>query len=211
MHYYGDFYILLGEPNRCCRSTLEIVTEPPRDNEWYRLLTSPPDVVVVMTNPGGSAPTNGDNGTERAPSDIGRDVNLVETVRDQTQAQIEAIMERKRYEHVRVLNLSDVRETSLSELGKSLNCQALGDSVFACQARKDELRARLNPRLGIVVAAWSYETAGAITKRGKAAYDAILNSGYKLVGSGGRFAHPSRAGDAWVEDLTGKLPIRNRS
>ena len=203
VYYYGDFYKLSGVPRR---STLELVTERPAGTEMSNLSSRSPDIVVVMANPGKSKPMHGGDGDERMPTAIGLSVNLVEAVPDPTQVQIKAIMECKRYRHVRVLNLSDVCETSLKRLGASLSCQELGDSVFACPARREELAERLNPRLGLVVAAWGYEDAPALTVRGKAAYDKILDRGYSLVGSGGRFAHPLRKGQAWVADLVSKLP-----
>ena len=202
MYYYGDFYTLSGVP---CRSVLEIVVEERIGRELGNLSSCSPDVVVVMANPGSSAPQSNGNGSERAPSAIGSSVDLVATVPDRSQMQLKAVMDHMGYAHVRVLNLSDVREKSLEKLAEQLNCEDVGDSVFACSARSGELTQKLRSHSRIVVAAWSYESAAPLTKRGKAAYNEILDRGYSLIGSGGRFAHPSRKGSDWVNDLVPKL------
>ena len=111
-------------------------------------------------------------------------------------------MESRQYNHVRVLNLSDICRPSLSGLVQALNARQgnTGDSVFANPLRAEELGRRLNPRCGAVVAAWSYENAAALTDRGRTAYETVMQRRLRVVGVEGRFAHPSRSG-TWAEDL----------
>ena len=108
---------------------------------------------------------------QREPAQIGELVDLREAVPDQTQTKIEAIMDSRQYNHIRVLNLSDICQTSLSGLVQALNARSgnTGDSVFTSPLRAEELDRRLNPRCGAVVAAWSYESAAAFTDCGRAA------------------------------------------
>ena len=205
MHYYGDFYRLSA--SFCCRSTLEIVHREQAPDSLCHLASRQPDVVVVMANPGGSRPCCGDDGSVIEPSSIWNPANLVETVPDRTQRVVERMMEEKGYSHVRVLNLSDIREPSLGTLVQRLGSDDLpdGDSLFCCPSRREEFDHRLNPRLDLVIAAWGYEDDTNFTHRANAAYDEALRRGLTVLGSGGRFAHPSRNRD-WVSDLVSKLP-----
>ena len=204
VHFYGDFYTL--PDGLRCRSTLEIVTTQRDGTQLAHLSCHEPDLVVIMANPGGSRPTAAFEWQQREPARIGELVNLREAVPDQTQTKIVAIMESRQYNHVRVLNLSDVCKPSLSGLIQTLKARQAdtGDSVFADPLRAEELDRRLNPRCGLVVAAWSYESAAALTHRGKTAYEKVMQRQLRVIGVEGRFAHPSRSG-TWADDLVATL------
>ncbi len=111
MHYYGDFYKL---NDTRCRSTLEIVRS--EEENPNILLCKSPDVIVVMMNPGNTCPRNtrsksGSGGFLRVQTfaEIGNNPNLVCVRPENTQDAIVKLMDCKRFEHVRVLNLSDAR------------------------------------------------------------------------------------------------------
>ncbi len=207
VHFYGDFY-KLQHGDICCRSTLEIVRTQCAGARLAALSWSEPDLVVIMANPGRSRPTVACELQRRVPARIGELVDLREAVPDRTQTKIKAVMRSRGYNHVRVLNLSDICQPSLPELVQALNVRQedTGDSVFASPLRAAELHGRLNPRCGTVVAAWSYESAAAFTERGRTAYETMRQRGLKVVGVEGRvgFAHPSRSG-TWANDLAAIL------
>ena len=112
---YGHFYeLLLPDTQRLkCRSVLEIV-----DSHIPQELPSPislmqPDAVVVMMNPGSSHPKNLQHIDETISySDTSQkgQKNLVLTQPDNTQYQIMRIALKKNWHHIRVLNLSDLRD-----------------------------------------------------------------------------------------------------
>lgn len=131
---YGHFYRLniAGAEPQLCRSVLEI-TSLPREavgartdsNDLFRNSGTVshtcasvengknlPDAVVIMMNPGSSRPTEaGDTDsllTMPVPSDFQKP--LVLTQPDNTQYQIMRIMVSRNWKHVRVLNISDLRD-----------------------------------------------------------------------------------------------------
>lgn len=121
---YGHFYRLQveGIEPQLCRSVLEI-TSLPREavgagSDPDDLFSSPgaaqnlPDAVVIMMNPGSSRPIEeGDTDSLLAmPLPAGFQKPLVLTQPDNTQYQIMRIMVSKHWKHVRVLNISDLRD-----------------------------------------------------------------------------------------------------
>jgi hypothetical protein len=121
---YGHFYRLniSGTDPVLCRSVLEITSLPPEavgansdPDDLFRnpnAETSLPDAVVIMMNPGSSKPIE-DGDTERLlamPLPAGFRKPLVLTRPDNTQYQIMRIAVSKGWKHVRVLNISDIRD-----------------------------------------------------------------------------------------------------
>ncbi len=124
---YGHFYRLNveGAEPILCRSVLEITSLPreavgagtdPDDlfgNHTFKgMVSSRPDAVVIMMNPGSSRPIE-DGDTESLltmplPKDFKKP--LVLTQPDNTQYQIMRIAVSKGWNHVRVLNISDIRD-----------------------------------------------------------------------------------------------------
>ncbi len=153
---YGHFYRLNveGEEPLPCRSTLEI-TSLSREaigagvdpNDLFRRPDeerSRPDAVTIMMNPGSSRPIEkGD--TESLlfmPLFNGFQKPLVLTQPDNTQYQIMRIMAFKNWNHVRVLNISDLRDPKSSSFiarTRSLNDIPDGNrhSLFS-EARTEE-------------------------------------------------------------------------
>lgn len=120
---YGHFYRLRvdGSDPLPCRSVLEITSLPrgavdPAASDDLFSGASPernlPDAVVIMMNPGSSRPLEpGDTDSllDRPPEEPGSKP-LVLTRPDNTQYQIMRVMVSQGWNHVRVLNLSDLRE-----------------------------------------------------------------------------------------------------
>lgn len=121
---YGHFYRLHveGIEPQPCRSVLEITSLPreavgsaPDPGDLFRSASqsrSLPDAIVIMMNPGSSRPIE-DGDTERLvrmPRPDGSEKPLVLTRPDNTQYQIMRIMTAKDWDHVRVLNISDLRD-----------------------------------------------------------------------------------------------------
>lgn len=121
---YGHFYRLHveGIEPQLCRSVLEI-TSLPREAVGAKsdpddLFNAPgasaslPDAVVIMMNPGSSRPIEeGDTDSLLSmPLPAGFQKPLVLTQPDNTQYQIMRIMVSRHWKHVRVLNISDLRD-----------------------------------------------------------------------------------------------------
>lgn len=180
--YYGHFYQqIINKVSYPCRSTLEIIRlcnqnlVRPAAKDPGILLDRPPNAVFVMLNPGGSSQSDEqDLGKELSPWEIREDArdNLVPTDPDKTQRVIERVMNSKQLDHVRILNLFDIREPESKELvdriKNSLGLtrgriptppEILSYSIFSYE-RRCELRKRLNavapPR---IVVAWGVESA----------------------------------------------------
>ena len=209
MHYYGHFYRL---EDRLCRSTLEIVSSKimKKVKKPSEFLGFPPDVVVVMMNPGSSYPINKKDGPKRSPEEIGRKPKLTKIHPDKAQESIVALMECKKFEHVRVLNLSDVRETR--DFPKLIASDLLprGHTIF-CEKRRIELQTRLDGQ-SVVVAGWRY--CQKVGQLGWVAYDTMISLGLQVHGWQPRigFAYPHPKGDT-KQKMTGWLRgvVRNWS
>lgn len=158
---YGHFYTLdlsNGFAERC-RSVLEIVH---RDLPREGLGARPADAVVIMMNPGSSRPLE-DCAEEvlRFPRRGGgvAPKNLVLTRPDNTQYQVMRIMHERSWRHVRVLNLSDLRNTKSTSFVSQVSQLAMlsrgGTHSIFCPQRREELDAMLVRSPGApVIAAW---------------------------------------------------------
>ncbi|NOU36706.1 MAG: DUF1643 domain-containing protein [Kiritimatiellaceae bacterium] len=121
---YGHFYRLhvKGVEPQLCRSVLEITSLPREavgagsdsrdlfDNSGA--MRNLPDAVVIMMNPGSSRPIE-DGDTDSLltmPLAAGFQKPLALTQPDNTQYQIMRIMVSRNWNHVRVLNISDLRD-----------------------------------------------------------------------------------------------------
>jgi hypothetical protein len=112
---YGHFYELAlgnGETAKC-RSVLEIVdTSIPQENP-AAMAEMTPDVVVIMMNPGSSRPkVEGHQDEVITYPVVGNPMKkgLVLTQPDNTQYQVMRVAVSKGWNHIRVLNLSDLRD-----------------------------------------------------------------------------------------------------
>lgn len=159
---YGHFYFNdMGNEGRfACRSVLEIVSKNDsicKDD----ILNSLPDAVVIMMNPGSSVPL------ELEPCEVYSAANIktltpkyVDTKPDITQYQIMRLMLLKKWEHVRVINLSDLRTPKSSELFKTIKKMENRQHSIFSEERKSELASKLNrKKKAPVICAWGLDNS----------------------------------------------------
>jgi hypothetical protein len=146
---YGHFYRLCveGIEPPLCRSVLEITS-------LSREAIGLPDAVVIMMNPGSSRPIeDGDTDSLLSmPLPAGFQKPLVLTQPDNTQYQIMRIMVSRHWKHVRVLNISDLRDPkSPSFIARTQKLAVLPGgathSLF-CEARTAECEQMLRRKPG---------------------------------------------------------------
>ena len=152
---YGHFYRLniAGAEPQLCRSVLEITSLPreavgaksaPDDLFSAPAASNLPDAVVIMMNPGSSKPIeDGDTDSLLSmplPENFVKPLAL--TRPDNTQYQIMRIMSAKGWTHVRVLNISDLRDPkSPSFIARTQRLAALAGggahSMFSAERRAE--------------------------------------------------------------------------
>ena len=144
---YGHFYELVmmdGERARC-RSVLEIVDASIPQEAPSDISGMEPDVVVIMMNPGSSHPKDiyHIDGEIEYPQDHGSTrKGLVLTQPDNTQYQIMRVAVAKGWHHIRVLNLSDLRDPKSGSFLQRVDVLAeiMGGHVHSmfCKERAEE-------------------------------------------------------------------------
>jgi hypothetical protein len=112
---YGHFYelVFMNGDRAKCRSVLEIVDSTVLQETPSDISEMEPDVVVVMMNPGSSHPKDIYHMDEEVeyPRPAGSmRKQLVLTQPDNTQYQVMRVAVSKGWKHIRVLNLSDLRD-----------------------------------------------------------------------------------------------------
>ena len=225
--YYGHFYRLTSVDHDC-RSTLEIVRScdtlaASAAQDPSVLLRLHPDAVFVLLNPGSSKPCEGQESsqvTSLGQLDGDARSNLVQAFPDPTiQNAIEPVMSCKSFNHVRVINLFDLRQQKSALLtewikrdfevcgGKQIpdSAEFRPYSIFSCERRR-ELRHRLKSKDGeIVVVGWGAESAlGPFYSK---AHKVLEGEGMQIHGwTTGRFFHPSRREDRWASYIFENWP-----
>lgn len=228
--YYGHFYRLtIGGVEYRCRSTLEIVrsrnqapVESAAQSSGEFLLNQQPDAVFVMLNPGSSHPRNGQESSNCiSPCQIDDDAksNLVLACPDPTQKAIEIVMSRKQFDHVRVLNLFDIRDPESKSLVRRIrislgleeknripyppNIQSY--SIFS-EERRCELRSRLNAGVRqMVIAAWTKKPS--LDPFFRQFYQILEGEELRIHGLAARgFYHPSRMKNIWANYVVDNWP-----
>ncbi|MEO5340136.1 MAG: hypothetical protein H7837_06410 [Magnetococcus sp. MYC-9] len=154
---YGDFYqVDLGGRAYACRSVLELIAHPLVPSDPRRLHSRQADLLVVMMNPGSSKPLTIDGSPRRVGEEgPGAHPERVLSRPDTTQYQVMRVMVAHGWQHARVLNLSDLRETRSLRLMHTLDILARvvgGErhSLF-CPARTEERRQLMGPPGGAPV------------------------------------------------------------
>jgi hypothetical protein len=152
----GHFYdVLVGGKRVPCRSVLEIVRAAPLGHGP----TTDPDAIVVMMNPGGSKPLSSVPDLADHTQLWSTQKKLVLTKPDVTQYQIMRVMYFCRWNYVRVLNLSDLREASSASFVKQYRVleqkhEYMKHSIFST-ARAAELSTHLKRSTGApIISAW---------------------------------------------------------
>ncbi len=158
---FGHFYSveLASKEVVECRSVLEIASKAHAPKEHSELSSLSPDALFIMMNPGSSRPLVEVNHSIRARAIRKLQVSLVPTKPDTTQYQVMRLMHFREWRHVRVLNLSDLRNSKSAEFIKQfqrLEAESRFDShsVFS-DARTEELSLKLpTTRKTPLVLAW---------------------------------------------------------
>ncbi len=150
---FGHFYELpSGAEAVRCRSVLELLSHA-RAAALDEKRRGLPDAVFVMMNPGSSRPLHSGGWDGGVPSRTSK--RLVPARPDTTQYQVMRVMARMHWEHVRVINLSDLYESQSSEFVRRY--PGLGHaahSIFAAE-RRSELAQELQRQDGApLVLAW---------------------------------------------------------
>lgn len=154
---FGHFYDLeIGTRTFNCRSVLEIASKSIDD-----VARSIPCAVVVMMNPGSSEPLDGHYRPKRFTPDEIMDgyweKEIIPTQPDNAQYQIMRLMLLQEWEHVRVLNLSDLRNGNSGDF--SMDFKEAAKLDLSCphslthEGRHTELRESCS-KSPIVIAAW---------------------------------------------------------
>ncbi len=152
-----------------------------------------PDLIVVMMNPGGSIPINGDFNSKA----------LTEAVPDATQYRIMDFMYKTNFEFARVLNLSDICEKKSYKFYKSISLKSNTHSIFN-PINSNELK-KLFIKSTPTLIAW-----GVNEKLNPLIKDAIQfiqkNSsyyfGFEKLKSQNKFYHPMKRNDnngSWID------------
>lgn len=108
---FGHFYSVQVSPKRYieCRSVLEIVDSASAPAKTADLTHRVPDALFIMMNPGSSRPLADVDNRINAKAIHELDISLVPAKPDTTQYQVMRLMHFCNWQHVRVLNLSDLR------------------------------------------------------------------------------------------------------
>jgi hypothetical protein len=188
----GHFYSLHFqgfEPVKC-RSVLEITAKDAESDPVA-------DAVFVMMNPGSSRPVK----ETRQLVDAGRisemKLELVPTVPDTTQYQLMRIMYYKGWQHVRVINLSDMRDPQSGSFAQrypqlEIEVGSTVHSMFSA-ARSAQLSCHLSRKLdGPIVCAWgvSDDLNQLIDRATKALVAEPGVTGLVKPGQEGKYFHP---------------------
>ncbi len=117
---FGHFYSIEVKPRRVveCRSVLEIVHKNHTSEEASVLSDRRPDAIFIMMNPGSSRPLAKVRNRIHAHLMHELPISLVLTKPDTTQYQVMRVMHYLAWQHVRVLNLSDLRCSNSTEFYK---------------------------------------------------------------------------------------------
>ena len=117
---FGHFYSLELASKEVvpCRSVLEISDKSRMPKDQSELSQLSPDAVFIMMNPGSSKPLEQVSTRIHVDAIHELPISLVPTKPDTTQYQVMRLMHFRRWRHVRVLNLSDLRSSKSPEFIK---------------------------------------------------------------------------------------------
>lgn len=198
---FGHFYSIdIGSAkNIDCRSVLEIATINGASTNAGALSEKCPDAVFIMMNPGSSQPLIKANNLVSLTNIGSLESSLVPTKPDITQYQLMRVMYYCNWKHVRVLNLSDMRDTrsrKFIERYRKIEEDPPGveeHSIFS-DARENELKNKLNLKSGShVICAWGVSPdLDPLIKRcvNKISYMSEVK-GLLKTGSTNKYFHPS--------------------
>lgn len=158
---FGHFYSIdLKSGERIdCRSVLEIVTKRSKSSETSRLLEQIPDAIFIMMNPGSSKPLEAVNNIIPEGRISQLETSLVPTKPDTTQYQVMRVMQYFGWEHVRVLNISDMRDPKsgkfVERYSEIENRTGFTEHSLFADKRTDEMARKLTKRSETpIICAW---------------------------------------------------------
>ena len=161
----GHFYTVELENKELldCRSVLEITKKESTPLDINSLSDIEPDAIFIMMNPGSSVPLENVKNVILRENINKLEVLLVPTKPDVTQYQVMRIMHYCQWSHVRVLNISDMRDPSsgtFTERFRDIEKRTgfIEHSIFSEQ-RDFELKSKLpiNSKVHIICA-WGVST-----------------------------------------------------
>ncbi|GAU08243.1 hypothetical protein [Desulfoplanes formicivorans] len=210
----GHFYSLAFSSGRTvdCRSVLEIVAKRDVPQDVSGLSETCPDAVCIMMNPGSSRPLVKVDTVIPAsrPHDI-MHASLVPTHPDITQYQVMRLMHYLSWQHVRVVNLSDLRDPKSGKFVERFTVlEAEEQSEIHCVfsgERKKELARRLGPQERVpVICAWGVSSElDPLIGRCMQQIAGRRVLGLLKQGTVDKYFHPlptlQRAKEAWVSDM----------
>lgn len=197
-HCLGFFYQrqLPGGLVLRCRNILEIITHDMTDPDC--VLGHEPDALAVMMNPGSSrplvAPETGllVSGTENLVDRM----TMVPTRPDNTQYQLMRVMAEMGWCHVRVLNLSDIREPKSPRLFQTLRLlQSVPGSechtIFSPAREMEFNRLKGNPETPVIAGWGRHPDLEPLAEQCRSSLSERLLVGVPVPGHPLRYGHPS--------------------
>lgn len=196
---YGYFYdIKVGKTYLPCRSVLEIIDHDSTPMALDSILTRTPEAYVIMMNPGSSRPMDKTYRPVKVDNskDIWRARTLTPTMPDITQYQIMKLAIFFGYQHVRILNISDLRQPKspvFFEQVRQLAGTGFGDghSLFS-RGRRAECKALMCDTGVPVVLGWGRDvTLLPLAQQCLAGISGWRKYGVAVNQENTLFAHPS--------------------
>ena len=212
---FGHFYTVALSSGDvvACRSVLEIIVKKRKPADIDKLSRFQPDAVFIMMNPGSSVPLRSVNNLVSYGELGSLVILLVPAKPDTTQYQLMRVMDRLGWSHVRVLNLSDIREsqsTTFIDYFQDLEniLKYSSHSIFS-EDRKDELKYKLRRRCAApLVFAWGVNPRldQLITRCIEGVGHVPWSTGLLKPGTNDKYRHPlprlQRDKELWVNDMT---------
>ncbi|WP_409346936.1 DUF1643 domain-containing protein [Paenibacillus sp. MBLB4367] len=205
---YGHFYKITKDNMVVarCRSQLDIINADKM--KFDHLIDSVPDALSIMMNPGTSRPADSNYIEKEIDLDnfITEEKEIVHTIPDDTQKRLMRVMQIKKWKHLRVINLSDIRQPEsqkLSEELKQYNKHSLlmEHSIFS-GVRKNEVDSLLKKMKGKpIIIAWG--TQNCLNQFAKVCLTVI--KGHMSYGVTAKknyhFQHPLTTKLSWVDNI----------
>lgn len=216
---YGHFYTFHHEGvDFPCRSLLELIAHARVPKSVNAIQKLPPDLLVVMMNPGSSRPLDGAYGplTVRVAEEIDRARELVPTRPDNTQYQVMRLLLAWGLGHARVLNLSDLRQPKspvVARMIQTLARQPGGTfhSLFSPARRRELDGLAAVPAETPVLAGWGrHEPFRPLAEQCLGWLGGRRILGVPVAAGSPFYAHPSpmlqRLKDRWLAEVAGQWP-----
>lgn len=109
---YGHFYSINFQGEECkCRSVLEVAAKQIVPDYANQLLKKKPDAIFILLNAGSARPVGSNFNTIDVGAIETLNVELVQAYPDAAAYQLMRVMDKKNWNHIRVLTLSDFIES----------------------------------------------------------------------------------------------------